>query len=432
VSRARGTAAARAGLAFASVLALAGCTKGAPSQASSRAAESRSAAAVTAPSTPPSGALSRVVTTNAAIALGNLDAQIEGRERVARHDPNDVAAAHVVIDLLLARGEYASRVADYERASELAGSLVLAHPESGEAHVARAATLGTFHDFAAEELELDAAEHAKPPANVAAARATMWMAEGRFDAAASVGAFHDPATLDPMALATAGVLAGERGQIDESERLFERARASYRDVSPFPVAWMDFQRGALLERRGARARARLYFEEAHRVLPSFAHPAVHLAGMETPAGALAILEPMVGQGDDPQVDAAYADALRRLGRDVEANAATARARARYEELLRAHPLAFADHAAQFFLGLGRDPARAAELARRNAANRPTEPALDLWLTASLAAGAHDDACAAASAGSTLAHASAAFRATVTTTLASCGTGATTTTASAAR
>src|SRR5262249_2210251 len=134
-----------------------------------------------------------------------------------------------------------------------------------------------------------------------------------------------------------GALAGERGMAEESEKLFEAARAKYRDVSPFPIAWMDFQRGSVLERHGDRARAKLYFAEAHAILPGFAHPAVHLAGLESPSAALPILEPLVGKTDDPQVDAAYADALRRVGRADDAKAPVARAKARYEQLVKAHP-----------------------------------------------------------------------------------------------
>jgi tetratricopeptide (TPR) repeat protein len=192
---------------------------------------------------------------------------------------------------------------------------------------------------------------------------------------------------------------------------------------------MDFQRGALLERQGDRAGAKTYFEEAHAILPGFAHPAVHLAGLETPEAALEILEPIVGKTDDPQVDAAYADALRRVGRAEDAKAPLARAQARYEELLQKHPLAFADHAAQFYMGLGHDPARALVLARQNAGNRPTEPALELWLTAALLTGARDEACAAATAGESLRYATAAFRATIATTRSTCGDAAAATRAS---
>jgi tetratricopeptide (TPR) repeat protein len=256
---------------------------------------------------------------------------------------------------------------------------------------------------------------------VNAARRTVLMARAQFDEAAAIDAGTDPGLLDPMGLATRAVLAAERGGVAESEALFERARAKYRDVSPFPLAWMDFQRGSLLERRGDRARARLYFEEAHAALPGYAHPAVHLAGLIEPAAGVTLLAPLVGQTDDPQVDAAYADVLRRVGRSQEAKAATERARAGYDVLVARHPEAFADHAAQFYLGLGHDPTRALVLARTNAENRATEPALDLWMTAALVAGQRGEACTAAARGAALRHASSTFQTLVETTRAGCST-----------
>ena len=49
----------------------------------------------------------------------------------------------------------------------------------------------------------------------------------------------------------------------------------------------------------------------------------------------------------------------------------AAARSGFETLLSKHPLAFADHGAEFYSGSGRDPGRAFELAQVNLANRPT-------------------------------------------------------------
>jgi hypothetical protein len=50
------------------------------------------------------------------------------------------------------------------------------------------------------------------------------------------------------------------------------------------------------------------------------------------------------------------------------------ARFGFDGLLRRYPLAFADHAAEFYAG-GNDCRRALELARKNATNRPTRRAV---------------------------------------------------------
>ena len=206
----------------------------------------------------------------------------------------------------------------------------------------------------------------------------------------------------------AGVEARRENAV-ESERLFELARVEYHDVSPFAVAWMDFERSRALELAGDRTRARPYLEEAAAVLPGYAHAAVHLASIEPPGLALTRLEALARTSDDPDVLAGEADALRRADRPDEAAAMTGLARARFEEVLLRIPLAYADHAASFYLGSGHDVARALELARANMHNRPTEEAVELWLTAAQAAASHDDVCAAAKAVEMRAHASSALR-----------------------
>ena len=50
-----------------------------------------------------------------------------------------------------------------------------------------------------------------------------------------------------------------------------------------------------------------------------------------------------------------------------------------------HPLAFADHAAEFYAGSGNDCRRALELARANLANRPTRRALKQVQTIAMSA-----------------------------------------------
>jgi hypothetical protein len=55
-------------------------------------------------------------------------------------------------------------------------------------------------------------------------------------------------------------------------------------------------------------------------------------------------------------------------------------------------LAFADHAAEFYLGPGADPDRAWALARQNLANRETDRAVALAIKAAETSGHYDEAC----------------------------------------
>jgi hypothetical protein len=69
------------------------------------------------------------------------------------------------------------------------------------------------------------------------------------------------------------------------------------------------------------------------------------------------------------------------------------ARQQYESLLATYPLAFADHAAEFYLGPGADPERAWVLAEQNLANRSTDRAVALAVKAAEATGRYTEACA---------------------------------------
>ena len=74
------------------------------------------------------------------------------------------------------------------------------------------------------------------------------------------------------------------------------------------------------------------------------------------------------------------------GRSVEAEAQRNAARSAFEDLLARRPLAFADHAAEFYLSIGADPARAYDLARLNLNNRPTLRAFELAYVAAVRSG----------------------------------------------
>ena len=68
-----------------------------------------------------------------------------------------MAERALLVDLLLLRGHVLGRIADYERAAELAELLVRDAPDDGAAWLARARTRATFHRFAEALADLDAA-----------------------------------------------------------------------------------------------------------------------------------------------------------------------------------------------------------------------------------------------------------------------------------
>jgi tetratricopeptide (TPR) repeat protein len=337
----------------------------------------------------PEPALPPISANDPGIALGNFDGQIKGLEERA----NDRAARLSLVDMLSARGQYLGRIADYEKALTIAEELVKELPDAA-ALSAHAAMLATFHKFPEALAELAEAEkHGLNADRLAAARASIFSAQGKYQEALALSP-KDESSMTAMQLATAGILAGEMGKLPEAERLLNKAREKYPDVSPFPLAWMDVQQAKLYEAHGLREKARRHYERALILLPPYAVAASHLAAMSDPKSAIEILG-KANRADDPEVLVQLADAQRRAGLEKEAQASLDAAIARYDVLTKAHPEAFADHAAVMWLGPGRDAQKALSFAKVNASIRTTSESIDLLLTAATAAKNDVEACAAA-------------------------------------
>jgi tetratricopeptide (TPR) repeat protein len=179
-----------------------------------------------------------------------------------------------------------------------------------------------------------------------------------------------------------GALLADLGTFDEADHAYGEALRLYQDVSPFPVAWVCFQRGVLwgeLVPEPQTDRAAEWYRKAIAYLPAYTKARVHLAEICLSEGlaseAEAWLTPALASGD-PEVHWRLADVLEAAGNPAEADAHMQAARSGFDALLERHLLAFADHGAEFYAGSGNDWRRAFELARTNVANRPTLRALE--------------------------------------------------------
>jgi hypothetical protein len=123
------------------------------------------------------------------------------------------------------------------------------------------------------------------------------------------------------------------------------------------------------------------FEAAISRVPAYAAAQGHLAEVEAdlgePEAAIARLYPLAASSDDPDYAAQLARILGEIGRNDEADGWRLLAANRYDELTAAHPEAFADHAAEFWLGAGNDPPKGLRFAEFNLRVRKTPRAYDL-------------------------------------------------------
>ena len=324
----------------------------------------------------------RYAVTDAEIAVVNLEhARRRSWDRFAR-DPMRAGAAERIVEEEQLVLQFTGDVGALERLDALADALARCEPASARTAGVQAQIASGAHRFVDARRHLaHARSHGAPAAQVerqalAIDQACGTRLESVLDARRSLakasGRLED---LVPL-----GAVLADMDRFDEADSVYRMAFGAYEDVSPFPLAWTCFQLGVLwgeLAHDPDADRAARWYRRAIEYLPHYVKARVHLAEIVTRNGELAqaraLLEPVLASGD-PEVPWRLADALALQGDNDEAARHLRTARARFEALLARHPLAFADHAAAFYASRGGDLARALELARANAANRPTRRA----------------------------------------------------------
>ena len=189
-----------------------------------------------------------------------------------------------------------------------------------------------------------------------------------------------------------GALLADLGRFDEAHDTYIKALNSYRELSPIGLAWAFFQLGFLwgeLVSDPDSEKASYYYSKAVDYLPGYTHAAVHLAEIQMENGKLdrakELLNSVVGSGD-PEVRWRMSELLAKEGNTQASANELDVATFMYEDLLSRHELAFADHAAEFYLGSSHDPQRALQLATANLVNRKTVRAYTLAIEAAEASG----------------------------------------------
>jgi tetratricopeptide (TPR) repeat protein len=322
------------------------------------------------------------VATHGTIALLNLEAQIEGLEPNATSSRLGIEERVWLIDLLALRGSILGRIADYERALELARLLVRDATTEAAAFLARARTRAVFHRFRDALDDLDVAERlAADTESVDRERAAVFQGLGRYQEACAIreeDVRRCPSFENLGALTT---LCAERGDTERAERLHAESVRLYRGVSPLPLATLDFQLGVMWMHEGQLDRAQDHLIAARRYVPAYAPAQGHFAEVEAELChfdfAIALLIPLATSSDDPDYAAQLARICAHAGYPDESRYWRERAAARYDELIAVHPEAFADHAAEFWLAAGGDPRKALTLARMNLEIRKTPRACSL-------------------------------------------------------
>lgn len=301
------------------------------------------------------------VTTSADLYIGNLEARVQELERRAGAD--DRARVELAATLLL-RAQILGGLEDAPRALELARAASVADGGAVAEQVLAAAATALHHfDEAAAALQRAEAQGA----DTGPARRDLALALGRYDELGAEFRRASEPSADFRELAFRADLRLLAGDPGGATLWYRSAQDLYHDVDPLPLAWLYTQQGIALLRHGDCAAARVFFAAAVARLPQYYLAAEHLAECEAALGDLESARSrylaVIAQTGNPEFMAALADVEAARGDGAAAQRLRAQADHGFQRLLASQPAAWGQHAAEFYLDIGRsDDAHALALA----------------------------------------------------------------------
>lgn len=307
--------------------------------------------------------------TDGEIAAINLES---ARRRAWSRFRHDTSVAEQLLDMERLKSQFLGDLYALDRMEALA-SQFSARDSTYRAALVRAEVASTVHHFAdARTYLVEAARLGAPPEEIERLRLTIDQACGT--ALDDVVATRRRRPGDAVPL---GAVLADLERFDEADDVYREAYRTYDGLSPFPLAWACFQLGQLwgeLVPEPEPDRAAIWYRRAIAIVPFYVKARVHLAEICEVSEAEALLRPALSSSD-PEVSWRLSGVLAAQDWHEESKMYLDAARHGFETLLAKHPLAFADHGAEFYAGSGGDHSWALQLARSNAANRTTHRAV---------------------------------------------------------
>jgi tetratricopeptide (TPR) repeat protein len=341
----------------------------------------------------------QVATTDGEIAFINLESVRRRSWNRFYEDPLRDGVAEAVVGHEQLASQFVGDLSSLDRLKLLASELIQVDAGSARTALIRAQIASMTHRFAEARRCLAQAERGEAPTedvkrlllniDQACGANLDKVLDARRQMANDFNRLEDIVAL--------GALLADLGDWDEADRTYRWALRDYKDVSPFPLAWVYFQLGVLwgeLMPLPKSSRAAEWYRRAIDALPRYAKARVHLAEIYFADGcfgeAESLLRPIIVSGD-PEVHWRLADVLAAQRKFDEAEGLIATARSEFDRLLERHLLAFADHGAEFYAASGEDCRRALQLVRVNVDNRPTLRAFKQAYDIAISVGAAADA-----------------------------------------
>ena len=322
--------------------------------------------------------------------MNNLTSSLDAAWSAWRRCPERLGIAERIVAEEQLRGQFCGDTTVLDRLEVLAEGLTDSTAGRAENHLLLAQIAAAGHRFSIARQHLREAEASGLP-DVDRPRLAIAQACGD-----GLGLVLEErkrrVAIDPRLeeLVPLGALLADLGNFDLADETYRSALHAYHEVSPFGPAWACFQLGMLWGETMPQPqpeRAASWYEAALDYLPGYATARIHLAEIKLQLGnavdAERLLRPSADVGH-PEALWRLADAAANRHDDNDAAGLIARATREFEALLARHELAFADHAAEFYLAAGANPPRALALARANLENRPTMAAFELAHEAAVA------------------------------------------------
>jgi tetratricopeptide (TPR) repeat protein len=329
-----------------------------------------------------------MTTTSSALAVANLDSQISSARSLLSADPKNFNFRRQLFSLLSTRTQFLGTYTDFREMQRLSTATT---PTTVEELLLQSNYLSVVHDFTQALAVLDRAATLEPQNPEIRRQRFKVKTALRVDLPEILKEQQAVVAQFPVYgefIILAGIQA-ELGDFVGADQSFQKAMDTYRDVSPFAVAFLYFQRGVMwAEKAGDSARGMELYRNALSHLPEYVVATVHHSELVHEAGettaAIAALRRVVS-AQDPEPKGLLGELLHNEGESAESAQLIAAGTTDYNALLRDFPLAFADHGSEFFSGPGADPSRGLALARQNLANRKNERAYIVAIEAAQAA-----------------------------------------------
>lgn len=321
--------------------------------------------------------------TDGDIAVNNHLSSLARLHRIFEVQPNRLGISAAIINGELINSQFLGDYTSLDRLSDLSEKVLINNSNSGAAYIQAAQISASMHLFDISKDYLRKAELLDGNRNeIKYVQMSVLQATSKDQG--EVLALREESVISsgsPEDLIPYAALLADMGEIEKANLIYLKAlNYKYKNPSPFIPAWICFQIGLLwgeIANPNSKDLASFWYSKAMAYIPKYTKARVHLAEIYTATGknelALQTLQPALASAD-PEVSWRISEIYAIKNQPKYSEQYLQLADTIFTSLLERYPLAFADHAVEFYVSSGNNPEKAFKLALLNYQNRPTDRA----------------------------------------------------------